>query len=84
VAPPRPAPNPNSSGNDKGKGKGNGKNNNSRGYGNNNGDNSRSALVWLSFYNPWTDTISMWPGMHPLQHQPARLRQHALLTTLAY
>jgi hypothetical protein len=61
-----PGPNPNNDG--KGKGKGKGKNN---GSGNNSGNNSRGTPAWPSFYNPWTDTISMWPGMHPLQ-QPTR------------
>jgi hypothetical protein len=37
-----------------------------------------------SFYNPWTGTISMGPGMHPPQQQPTHPPQHALLATPAY
>jgi hypothetical protein len=50
AAPPPPTPIPNNGGKDKGKGKGKGKdkNNGSGGFGN----NSRSTLVWSSFYNP--------------------------------
>jgi hypothetical protein len=47
-------------GKDKGKGKGKGKNNGS-------GNNSTGTSVWPSFYNPWTGTIPMWPGMRPPQ-----------------
>ncbi len=47
-------------GKDKGKGKGKGKNNGS-------GNNSTGTSVWPSFYNLWTGTIPMWPGMRPPQ-----------------
>jgi hypothetical protein len=56
-------PKPNNGG--KGKGKEKGKNNGSSGFDNNNIDNSRGAPAWLSFYNPWTGTISMWSVMCP-------------------
>jgi hypothetical protein len=61
-------PHPNNGSKSKGKGKG--KNNSSNGSSNNSGDNSTGALVLPSFYNPWTGTISMWPGMRPPQQQP--------------
>jgi hypothetical protein len=86
MASPPPAPNTNNGGKGKGngKGKGKGKNNGSGGSGNNNGNNNRGASMWPSFYNPWADTISMWPGMHPSQQQPARPPQHILLAAPAY
>jgi hypothetical protein len=86
VAPPPPAPTPNNGGKGKckGKGKGKGKNNGSGGSSNNNDNNSRGTLVWPSLYNSWTSTNSMWPGMCPLQQQPTRPSQHALLAALAY
>jgi hypothetical protein len=71
-------PNPNNGDKGKGKDKGKekGKNNSFSGSDNNNDDNSRGTLVWPSFYNPWTGTISMWPGMcHP---------QHSLLAAPMY
>jgi hypothetical protein len=40
--------------------------------------------VWPSFYNSWTDTISMWPGMRPPQQQSVYPLHHALLTAPAY
>jgi hypothetical protein len=41
--------------------------------------------VWPSFYNPWTGTILMWPGMRPpQQQQPTHPPQHALLAAPAY
>jgi hypothetical protein len=83
VASPPPVPNPNTGGKGKGKEKGKGKNNHSGGFGNSSGNNSRGAPVWSSFYNPWTGTISMWPGMCPPQ-QPARPPQHALLVAPTY
>jgi hypothetical protein len=63
AAPPSLAPNTNNGGKGKGKGKrkGKGKNNGSGDSSNNN----RGAPTWPSFYNPWTGTISMWPGMRP-------------------
>jgi hypothetical protein len=66
AAPPPPTPNPNNGGKGKGKGKGKrkGKNN---GFSNNNDNNNRGTPMWPSFYNPWTDTILMWPGMRPLK-----------------
>jgi hypothetical protein len=36
---------------------------------NDSGNNSMGTPPWSSFYNPWTDTISMWSGMHPPQQQ---------------
>jgi hypothetical protein len=67
--PPAPTPNIGDKGKDKckgkDKGKGKGKSNGSGGSGNNSGSNNTS--MWLSFYNPWTDTISMWSGMCPPQ-----------------
>jgi hypothetical protein len=77
----------NNDGKGKGKEKGKGKNNGSDGSGNNSDNNSRGTPVWPSFYNPWTSTILMWPGMRPLQQQqqqPAHPPQHALLTAPAY
>jgi hypothetical protein len=56
-------PNPNNGG--KGKEKGKGKNHGFSGFRNNSGNNRRGTLMWPSFYNSWTDTISMWPGMRP-------------------
>jgi hypothetical protein len=35
-------------------------------------------------YNPWTSTISMWPGIGPPPQQLAHPPQHALLTTPVY
>jgi hypothetical protein len=64
AAPPPPTPN----NEDKGKGKVKGKEKDKNtGSGTNSGNNSRGTLAWLSFYNPWTDTISMCPGMRPSQ-----------------
>jgi hypothetical protein len=84
AAPPPSVPNPNNGGKGKGKGKekgkGKGKNNGSGGSSN----NSRGAPAWPSFYNPWTGTISMWPGMRPPPQQPAHPLQHALLTAPVY
>jgi hypothetical protein len=68
----------------KGKGRGKGKNNGSSGYSNNSGNNSRGTPVWPSFYNLWTGTISMWPGMRPPQQQPACPPYHAVLAAPAY
>jgi hypothetical protein len=68
----------------KGNGKGKGRNNGFGGSGNNSVNNTMGAPAWPSFYNPRTGTISMWPGMRPLQQQPARPPQHALLTAPAY
>jgi hypothetical protein len=80
VAPPPPrAPNPNNGGKGKGKDKGKGKGKNI-GFGN----NSKGAPAWPSFYNPWTDTISMWSGMHPPQQQLTRPPQHTLLAAPTY
>jgi hypothetical protein len=83
VAPPPPAPNNNNGSKGKGKGKGKGKDKNN-GSGNNNSNNNRGAPMWPSFYNPWTGTISMWPGMRPPQQQSARPPQHALFAAPAY
>jgi hypothetical protein len=86
AAPPPPAPNTNNGGKGKGKGKGKakGKNNGSGGSGNNSSNNNRGAPTWPSFYNPWTGTISMCPGMRSSQQQPAYPPQHALLAAPAY
>jgi hypothetical protein len=69
-------PTPNNGG--KGKGKGKGKNN---GSGNKNRGNN--TLTWPSFYNPLTDTKSIWSGMCPPQ-QSACPPQHTLLAAPAY
>jgi hypothetical protein len=74
-------PNNDCKGKGKGKGKGKDKNNSFGGSGNNRKGSNTPA--WPSFYNPWTDTISLWLGMRRPQ-QLVRALQHALLAALVY
>jgi hypothetical protein len=40
--------------------------------------------TWPSFYNPWTDTISMWPGQTPGASRPPASAPALLTMPIAY
>jgi hypothetical protein len=78
---PTPTPNNGEKGKGNGKSKGKGKTNNGGGSDNSSGGSNTTA--WPSFYNPWTDIISIWLRMRPPQ-QMAHPPEHAMLAGPGY